>query len=283
MNFIAKCCFQWFCSCIPGGQELNYMLQRHFTKSLPVSKKKFLEKAEMARKHYENFKKFSASPAGYVNYYEFGAGWDLISPLVLHSLGVNRLNIIDIKRLIKPELVSDTIEKVYAYKNDIELRPDNLISVLRDKFSIHYEAPKNAKQTGFDDDSMDFIASNVTFEHIPTKDIPAVLDECYRILKPGGIFSLNIDYQDHWSYFDKSISHYNFLKYSEKEWAWLNPPIHYQNRIRHKEFVELLKATKFTILEEINTPSTKEDMETLKSLNISEDLGIKFAEFVLTK
>lgn len=75
--------------------------------------------------------------------------------------------------------------------------------------------------------------------------IRGIMQECRRILR--GACSFYIDYKDHWSYFDHSISHLNFLRYSPAKWAIYNPALHYQNRHRHSDYVEVFKETGFTI------------------------------------
>ena len=75
-----------------------------------------------------------------------------------------------------------------------------------DSYKLNYIAPKDTRETGFNENYFDFISSTVTLEHIPKKNILLILKECYRILNRGGILSMIIDYQDHWSYFDKKIN-----------------------------------------------------------------------------
>ena len=59
-----------------------------------------------------------------------------------------------------------------------------------------------------------------------------------------------IDYLDHYSYFDKKISAYNYLQYSDATWALFNPALHYQNRLRHRDYLDLFYAAGFEVVEE---------------------------------
>ncbi len=137
-----------------------------------------------------------------------------------------------------------------------------------------------------------FISNTVTFEHISEDDIVKMFKECYRILKLGGVMSCFVDLQDHYSYFDKTISCYNFLKFSNKTWKLLNSPLHFQNRLRYPDYINLIKQTDFEILNtELERPSVA-DMQTLKQLPLAirfktkyslEDLGIKSFWIVLRK
>lgn len=47
------------------------------------------------------------------------------------------------------------------------------------------------------DSSVDMVWSHSVLEHIRENELEDVIAELYRVLKPGGFFSHNIDYQDH--------------------------------------------------------------------------------------
>src|SRR5436190_601029 len=76
----------------------------------------------------------------------------------------------------------------------------------------------DARETGIDDGSFDLITSNSTLEHVPREDLDALLGECQRLLKPGGLMAFRIDYEDHYAIGDVALSPYNFLQYSEQNW-----------------------------------------------------------------
>ena len=83
-------------------------------------------------------------------------------------------------------------------------------------------------------------------EHVPVKDIHAILSECYRVLKKGGVLSMNIDYQDHLAY---SL---NNLRFSEKTWEsdLFAQSGFYTNRIPAVIMHQKMRAQGFKILEE---------------------------------
>jgi hypothetical protein len=113
---------------------------------------------------------------------------------------------------------------------------------------IKYLAPADARATGLANDSISYLVSTSTLEHIPPDDILAIFSECRRILATGSIMSLAIDYRDHWWYADPSIDVFNFRRYSERTWRFLNPPTHWQNRLRHPDYLALLEQSKFDII-----------------------------------
>src|SRR5438067_829197 len=118
--------------------------------------------------------------------------------------------------------------------------------------------------------SVDCITSTNTLEHIPPDDLAAILRECYRILAPSGLVSLDIDYQDHYSFFDPRITAYNFLRYSARTWSFFSPSLHYQNRLRHPDYLELVKAAGFKIIEEKRTDGTAEDLAAVQQMPLDQ-------------
>ena len=193
-------------------------------------------------------------------FYEFGAGWDLIGPLAFYAFGVENQILIDVRKLLRPSLVNESIEqfKRMASSDGLLRQPVKYLNgaegafatQLKEFYGIDYSAPRDPKHTGFESGTIDCITSTSTLEHIPLPEIKRLLEECHRVLRHGGIMSFIIDYGDHYSYFDPGISAYNYLRYSDATWAFFNPSLHYQNRLRHPDYLNLLKAAGFQILEE---------------------------------
>lgn len=303
MNFKYKCFLQKLLSVLPKGEKLNFIFQKYITKSLPTSADNFIRVQGWAKKHFDFFNRYAQIDPKRTTYYEFGAGWDLINPIAISLLGVKTLNCIDIRQQVFPYLINDTISKFCHLKDKVSfdyslpqniplIDQTNLRDVLKNYFRINYFAPMNAIATEFKDGSMDFIVSNTTLEHVPKDDIVKILKECYRISNDGAIISCLIDYQDHWSYFDKGISKYNFLRYSSSKWRRYNPSLHYQNRLRHKDYLDIISQTNFELLEVKPNPVTDKDLDLLRKLPIDsyflnkytlEELAVKSAWIVMRK
>ena len=279
MDFRYKCFLQQIFSNIPFGVRLNYLFQKNITKSL-FSKDRFFTKVNEAYEHYNKFCVCNKLENNSMRYYEFGAGWDLIIPISMSLLGFN-VTCVDVNKLIFDKLIKDTIYKFHQYKGELPFYHDiNLMSlnnritikkILKENFNIDYIAPFDTSNTKYPDSSMDFISSTSTFEHIPREDIIPILRESYRILKCGGVFSMIIDYKDHWSYFDKNISPYNFLKFTEREWGKYNPSLNYQNRMRHKDYIEIINNSDFEIVEDTVIEPDNKEKNALHKMNISSD------------
>lgn len=304
MKFIYKAYLQGLLSLMPRGERLNFLLQKYVTKTLPRDDASFVKEFAVAKEFFGTFTKYAQhTSTESASYYEFGAGQDLINPIGLSLLGMPKLYCIDIRELVCPQLLNDAVSRLYKLRAKIPFDyslPGNMPSftvlnykdVLADYFRIFYEAPVDARHTAFQESMIDFCASNVTFEHISKHDIGEVLSECHRIVQKGGIMSCIIDYKDHWSYFDRSISIYNFLKYSPLQWRKYNPPLHYQNRLRHKDYLDIISQTSFEVLEVNPLMPSDREMDLLKKLHIDawfhdkytiEELSIKGSQIVLRK
>lgn len=96
------------------------------------------------------------------------------------------------------------------------------------------------------DASVDLIWSHSVLEHIPLKQLPRLMAEMRRVLKPDGRMSHNIDFQDH-------LSHgLNSLRFSEA--VWESPTMRnagfYTNRVRAGAMHAMVRDAGFEILQE---------------------------------
>ena len=183
------------------------------------------------------------------HFYEFGTGWDLIIPLAFHAAGVPRQTLVDIRPNVRFELVDDVVARLPRLLADspladrvahpIDPAPVGSVAELERRFGIRYVAPRDARSTGLADGEVDAVTSSVTLEHIPADVVEAILRECARILRPDGLVSCTIDTEDHYSWFDRSITPYNYLRYSDRVWSLVNSDVHFQNRLRQSDYLEL--------------------------------------------
>jgi SAM-dependent methyltransferase len=113
---------------------------------------------------------------------------------------------------------------------------------------IDYFAPADGRATGLEPNSIDLVYSNSVLEHVPREEINGLMEESFRVLRPGGIIMHNIGCNDHYAFFDRSISPVNFLQFGEREWRLWNNPIQYQNRLRAPEFLDLVAHAGFEVI-----------------------------------
>jgi SAM-dependent methyltransferase len=278
MRWIAKAAAQRLLGAVSGGDQANYLLQRYVTRQLPRSYEHFRLHATETLEHFAAFEQhLGSTEVGAARFYEFGAGWDLITPLVYYALGVDHQTLVDIRPNLRFDQVDNSIAQYQQHQESltaIALKPLRPIdgapvtspSDLEDRFGIRYLAPKDARATRLASESFDFASSTFTLEHIPRDDIAAILTECRRLLRPGGVMSSAVDMQDHYSFFDPKISAYNFLKFSERVWTLANSPLHYQNRLRRSDYRALHEAAGFEVVEEAFARPTKADLVTVSNL-----------------
>ncbi len=277
MNWKCKALLQLILSRAPFSAYLNYFFQKYVTKSFPITDASFIGIISIARRHIGVAQQYCRRPLDQATFYEYGAGWDLISPLTFYMFGVQCQILIDIRYLLRRELVNDTIRRHQTMAPNlglprvpnkcIEDKSDFLFS-LKKYYGIDYRAPCDARHTQLEAGSIDWITSTNTLEHIPLQDIQAILQECHRLLRDDGLMSCLIDYEDHYSFFDRSISGYNFLQYSDEAWAFFNPMLHYQNRLRHRDYLDLFRAAGFEVVEERHKEGTEADLRVIERLPV---------------
>ena len=166
MKWVVKAAIQNVLSVMPYGGLMNYFLQRHASRTLPQPDDKFLKQVERASRHYRHFRQYvPGADGGDACFYEFGAGWDMTIPLIYRALGIQRQRLIDIRPILRMNLIGDTLSKITRLRTAVEeltgapvppvfestaKMSDADRSVLHD-FGIEYLAPHDARHSGFED------------------------------------------------------------------------------------------------------------------------------------
>ncbi len=299
MRWLAKAALQRALGALPQGEQLNYVFQRRVLRSLPVGEKTHRQKFVRALAHLGAYEEFGPGvPSFDATFYEFGAGWDLAIPMCYAMLGVGRQVLVDIRPSARVELVNDVIATYGRLRGELEAEggrqlrdlggPISSVEELEPRFGIRYLAPCDARETGLPDGSIDMVHSTDTCEHIPHDDLAAIFTESRRLLRPGGVFSCRIDLQDHYSYFDPSLSPYHYLRFSDRAWSLVNSPIHFQNRLRSPDYLELVRNAGFEIVREAPSGPNEKGRAELAELPLAErfrgmsvdELGVTILSFV---
>ncbi len=120
----------------------------------------------------------------------------------------------------------------------------------------------------------DLVISRFVLEHVPPQTILKIHQNIADQI--GKHYVLHyISPSDHRSYFDKSISLYDFLKYTEEEWNSLFTRYDYHNRMRLPEYIQLFESMGYKVIfKDFSTPKGKEK-ENFKSLKLNK----RFANF----
>ena len=299
MRWLAKAALQRGLGLLPQGERLNYVFQRRVLRSLPAGESVFRRKFARALQHLGAYEEHGpGTPAEEACFYEFGAGWDLAIPLSYAALGVGRQVLVDIRPSVRVELVNDSLAAFDRLWEELEAEagrqlrrlgePIGSPEELEERFGIAYLAPGDARTTGLAAETVDFVSSTDTCEHIPAGDLAAIFHESRRLLRPGGAFSCRIDLQDHYSYFDPSLSRYNFLRFSDRVWSLVNSPLHNQNRLRSHDYLRLVREAGFEVVAERPSAPNEQGLEELRALPLAprfrrytpEELGVTILSFV---
>jgi SAM-dependent methyltransferase len=299
VRWLAKAALQRGLGFLPRGERLNYLFQRHVARSLPAGESVFRRKFARALQHLQGYDEHGpGTPPADAVFYEFGVGWDLAIPLAYAALGVGRQVLVDIRPSARVELVNDSLARFERLRAELEqeagreLRslggPAGSIGELEARLGIAYLAPCDAGATGLDGESVDFVSSTDVCEHVPGSDLARIFLECHRLLRPGGAFSCRIDLQDHYSYFDSSLSRYNFLRFSDRAWSLVNSPLHYQNRLRAPDYLLLVREAGLDLVVERPSGPDESGLAELRVLGLAprfrgyapEELGVTVLSFV---
>jgi SAM-dependent methyltransferase len=278
---VAKAAVQKAVSPLPGGERLNNLLQRHITHQLPRSDEHFRLHAAETVSHLTALERHDPNPeVGVAHLYEFGAGWDLITPVVYHGLGVNHQTLVDITANLRFDQLNHTLHQYGHHRADLERQagralreidpgPIGSLEHLHERLGISYLAPRDARRSGFEGETFDFASNTFTLEHIPRDDIATILADTWRILRPGGLVSSVVDMKDHYSYFDSSISAFNFLKFSDRTWRLVNSSLHFQNRLRRSDYTRLHQEAGFEVVQESYARADETDLATVRGLELA--------------
>jgi SAM-dependent methyltransferase len=275
MNWKLKAKIQNLISLLPDSlsYSIYYWIQRNFG-SLRESKLNPTSRLIGGIETVKRLEQVGRSPVG-STFLEVGTGRKINTPLAFWLLGAEKIITVDLNPYLKEELVREDLDYIVKNKSEIEGLFGNRIfndrlNVLLEfiespyelknllKFiNIEYIAPGDASRLNLSESSIDFHTSYTVLEHISPEIIKAILKEGQRILKKDGLFIHKIDYSDHFSHSDKSISSINFLQFSDDDWDKIAGNRYmYMNRLRHDDFVSLFLALgNLVLLDEVNQDS----------------------------
>src|ERR1043166_1973546 len=121
-----------------------------------------------------------------------------------------------------------------------------------------------AARTGLPSATVDLFVSTGVLEYIPVPAIEQILAEFRRVGSPDAVQSHYLNLADEYSYFDPSITPFNFLRFSERRWKYLNSPLAWLNRLRVPDYRRLFDRAGFEIIKEFNTSGRLEDLKKIQ-------------------
>ena len=282
-NWKIKAFIQGTLSRLPDAQRWNRLLQQYVSRSLTLEDDYLLTKWRQSARHVLHYREHTGTVGPFVAL-ELGTGWFPINPIGLALAGASPVYTIDRQGLLRREQVLAVLDRFRKLLEQGLVEPvsDDAIDRLRQILEASEDAPGatellerlgvhaivgDARATEFDTNSIDLICSNNTLEHIPEKTIEEIFQEFGRLLKPDGLMSHDIDLADHYTNFDRSISVYNFLRFSDREWQRYNNDLQYQNRLRLSDYRALHERTGWRLVAEENL---REPLEALRALPLAD-------------
>lgn len=271
MNWKLKCVASHILAKLPYSDDVYDMVQKHLTGRWTRNVEKYLDGPNPYLEHLEAFEAHYGDVTE-ATYFEFGVARDLFSNLLNYCCGLSSQIGVGLRPLARPELVNHAIEGLQKIRREEFTRvPDRLVGEdfleeLKDWYGIDYRAPCDASKTDLPDGSIDLVASTSTLEHIPPDSIREILTECRRLCTERSVLSMEIDYSDHYSHRDKSITPYNFLRFPESKWRHINMPHYYVNRLRHGDHRKLFEEAGFRVISEraVVPPDAEEMLDSIE-------------------
>jgi len=205
--------------------------------------------ADYALAVFERHYKAAGEPEPGFTFLELGPGDSFSSAVIGHALGAQRC------WLVASEAHASTDMAVYgALVEKLKLRTSVPRTV---PISLHRDAPAVLSLCGasylddglrslvqIPDASCDFVFSQAVLEHVPKAEFATTMGEIHRILKPGGVSSHAVDFQDHLG------GGLNNLRFSERLWEapWFaGRSGFYTNRLRLSQMCAIFLDTEFRI------------------------------------
>ena len=278
--WILKAAVQKTISALPYKNRLNYIFQKHVTKRVQLTDELFEDKLIHCATHVAAFEKYATTEKD--SALEIGTGWYPIVPIGLYLTGFSNIVSIDISPLVSRESVIAAVDRYSEYNRSGKLSvflskvDKTRLEKARELASGRLSAFELMKEMGirlvigdaglrnFRDDSFCLIHSNNTLEHINPQALRQIFEDFKRILHPNGIMSHNIDMSDHFAHLDQSITSFNFLKFSDRQWRLIDNSIQPQNRLRISDFERLLVASGFELLDRKDRVGAEEHLRSVK-------------------
>ncbi len=264
LNWKIKAALQIILSKTKMGDKINHLhakLQSNYNKN--VCNYQF----------YECLRKYKLIPKPVSKEYalEIGTGYSLISPITLYLLGYKKIITVDItedldfktvkkqlKFLLDETILNELSKECKKPKEGIKQKIKNLLTCINLKqlllkANITYIPEYTFKDIESLNLQFDYIYSQVVLEHIKPKILQELFKKTGVWLTKNGYSIHTINFIDHFAntgfFEDKSISLFNFLKYSDKFWLfWAGNSIAYTNRLSYMYYFELCDLNSLKVL-----------------------------------
>jgi hypothetical protein len=283
-HWILKAALQHIIGRLPKSYWWNALFQKYVTDGYYPSRDTFIGKLKCCRQHFDHYLQFSPAPRKGFTALELGTGpWPIV-PLGLYLCGASEIWSYD----LVPVPNRDTLGRILELFCELrrtgllesilpEAKTERLSALEESSARIDYELPVqilenlhihfrlgDARTSLLPAQSMDLIFSTVVLEHISLAVLVDLFEEFKRVASTGAVMSHFIGLADQYASFDASITRYNFMQYSDRQWRIFNNPVNPQSRLRLADYRELHERTGWTIVKEENTRGSLEDLKSIQ-------------------
>jgi SAM-dependent methyltransferase len=175
---------------------------------------------------------------------ELGPGESLFSAVLARAYGFKRSLLVDVGAFALPDLNLYQDFSQWLANQGLISPPirdcdatNSMLAILDSQYLTN--GLKSLKS--LPDNSVDFIFSQAVLEHVRKHEFTETIKELWRVLKPGGLSTHNVDFKDH---LEASI---NNLRFSDQLWEaeWMASSGFYTNRIRLGEMTSIIEEQGF--------------------------------------
>ena len=193
---------------------------------------------------------------------EIGTGWIHWYSIYLrlfHNVHITMFDIWDNRQLsaLKAaffklgESFKDETEQKFLRNIDLIVNAESF-EELYEQFNLDYVIEAKGSLRQFPTNSIDLIFSFHVLEHVPKDSTNELVNNIYRILKPGGFSLHQIGIDDHLQHYDKRESPMNYLRYSDTTWKiFFENEVQYFNRLLMSDWLNIFGQVGFVLMEKI--------------------------------
>lgn len=236
-SWILKTALQHIIGRLPKNYYWNGLFQKYITKGYFPSAKVFAGKLNYCQQHLDYYLKFSSTPKSEFSALELGTGSWPVVPLGLYLSGAREIWTYDLVPVLQKDTLKNTLELFIEFEENGKLkkilksiRPERLAklrqllsqvdtdspSEIFEKLNIHLLIA-DARNTKIPNQSVDIVFSTQVLEHINAEVLTGLFSEFKRVVANDSVMIHYIGLIDQFSSFDKSITPYNFYKYSDTQ------------------------------------------------------------------
>jgi hypothetical protein len=273
VSWLTKALVQRGIGALPNPHYWNELFQHRVTHSLDLTQERFEASLSNCRNHLAQLQRFGSPPTnGSFSAFELGTGWFPTVAIGFFLCGAREVWTWDIVPFLRRDRLKLTLRRFLELEPAHELRarfyglPERLSRLrevvalceqpeglgpaeLLERLGIHYRIG-DASRSGLPPESVDLIVSDVVFEYLSPKELFEVLREFRRIAAPNAVTSHTISLDDQYAAHDSRITRFNFLRFSDRAWRWLNNPIIPLNRLRVSDYRRAFSESGFEVVDE---------------------------------